>query len=64
MGTQLFNKVIDFGFAIIVLRVLQADGVGRYAFAIAIAGYLEIASNFGLTALVIRDAAQRPGACR
>jgi O-antigen/teichoic acid export membrane protein len=60
MGTQLFNKAIDFGFAVVMLRVLQADGIGRYALAIAISGYLEIWSNFGLNALVIREGAQRP----
>lgn len=60
MGTSLLNKAIDFAFAIAMLRLLQAEGVGRYAFAIAISGYLEILSNFGLNALVIRDGAQRP----
>jgi O-antigen/teichoic acid export membrane protein len=60
MGTQLVNKAIDFGFAIVMLRWLEAEGIGRYALAIAISGYLEIWSNFGLNALVIRDGAQRP----
>jgi len=61
IGTTLVNRGLDFGFAILTLRVLQPEGVGQYAIAIAIAGYLEIASNFGLNALLIRDGA-RPDA--
>lgn len=59
MGTSLLNKAIDFGFAVFMLRVLGSDGIGRYTFAIAVSGYLEILSNFGLNALVIREGAQR-----
>lgn len=59
MGTSLVNKAIDFGFAIFMLRQLGAEGIGRYTFAVALYGYLEIVSNFGLNALVIREGAQR-----
>jgi O-antigen/teichoic acid export membrane protein len=60
MGTQLFNKAIDFGFAVVMLQVLEVEGIGRYTWAIAVAGYLEIVSNFGLNALVIREGSARP----
>ena len=60
MGTSIVNKVIDFGFAILMARLLGADGIGRYAFAVVVTGYLEILSNFGLNAWVMREGAQRP----
>jgi O-antigen/teichoic acid export membrane protein len=60
MGTQLINKAIDFGFAVAMLQVLTEEGIGRYAWAVAVAGYLEIVSNFGLNALVIREGSARP----
>src|SRR5206468_3353348 len=44
MGTSILNKAIDFGFAILMARLLGADGIGRYAFAVVVAGYLEILS--------------------
>lgn len=59
MGAAMLNKSIDFAFAIVSLRLLNPEGVGRYAFAIVISGYLEIVSNFGLNALVIRDGARK-----
>ncbi|HEY3078300.1 MAG TPA: oligosaccharide flippase family protein [Chloroflexota bacterium] len=60
IGAQLVGRAIDFAFAMVMLRYLAAEGVGRYAWAIAIAGYLEIVSNFGLNALVIREGSAAP----
>ncbi|HEV8638861.1 MAG TPA: oligosaccharide flippase family protein [Chloroflexota bacterium] len=60
MGAQLVNKAIDFAFAVVMLRLLGPEGLGRYAWAIAITGYLEIVSNFGLNALVIREGSAAP----
>ncbi|MEW5989104.1 MAG: oligosaccharide flippase family protein, partial [Chloroflexota bacterium] len=58
MGLNLFNRLIDFIFAAFYLRLLGPADAGRYATAIAIAGWFEIVSNFGLNTLVIREVAQ------
>ena len=55
---NLFNRSIDFLFAAFYLRVLGPADSGSYANAIAVAGWFEIISNFGLNTLVIRDVSQ------
>ncbi|MFQ5946586.1 MAG: oligosaccharide flippase family protein, partial [Anaerolineae bacterium] len=57
---QLFNKAVDLGFALLVLRVLGPEGQGKYAFAIFLVGYVEIVSNFGLNTLLAREVAKDP----
>lgn len=52
---NLLNRAIDFLFAAFYLRVLGPAGNGSYATAIAIAGWFEIISNFGLNTLIIRE---------
>ena len=55
---NLFNRSIDFLFAAFYLRVLGPADAGSYANAIAVAGWFEIISNFGLNTLIIREVAQ------
>lgn len=52
---NLLNRFIDFLFAAFYLRLLGPADAGSYATAIAIAGWFEIISNFGLNTLVIRE---------
>ncbi|MFK7805321.1 MAG: oligosaccharide flippase family protein, partial [Anaerolineae bacterium] len=58
MTLNLFNRGIDFLFALFYLRWLGPAGSGAYATAIAIAGIYEILSNFGLNAYLIREVSQ------
>jgi O-antigen/teichoic acid export membrane protein len=58
---NLLNRAIDFLFAAFYLRVLGPADAGSYANAIAVAGWFEIISNFGLNTLVIRDVSQEKG---
>lgn len=58
MGLNLFNKAIDFAFAMFYLRVLGPAENGAYATAISIALWFDIVANWGLDALIIRDVAQ------
>lgn len=58
MTLNLFNRGIDFLFALFYLRWLGPAGSGGYATAIAIAGIYEILSNFGLNAYLIREVSQ------
>lgn len=55
---NLLNRSIDFLFAAFYLRVLGPADAGSYANAIAVAGWFEIISNFGLNTLVIREVSQ------
>lgn len=60
--TSLLNRGLDMAFAMVALRLLGPENIGRYAFAVNLAGYLEILTNFGLNALVIREVARQPAA--
>ncbi|MFN2134695.1 MAG: oligosaccharide flippase family protein, partial [Candidatus Promineifilaceae bacterium] len=55
MGLNLFNRLIDFVFAMYYLRVLGPSDAGRYVAAITTAGFFEILANYGLDILLIRD---------
>ncbi len=57
IGLNLFNKLIDFGFAAFYLRVLGPAGSGSFQTAIVTAGIFDIIANFGLDILLIRDVA-------
>jgi O-antigen/teichoic acid export membrane protein len=57
MVMALSNRVIDFAFALLMLRILQPEGAGKYAFAVAFIGLSEIVIRFGLGTLVTRDVA-------
>ncbi|RMF00476.1 MAG: flippase [Chloroflexi bacterium] len=57
MVMALGNRLIDFAFALLMLRILQPEGAGKYAFAVAFIGMAEIITRFGLGTLVTRDVA-------
>jgi O-antigen/teichoic acid export membrane protein len=58
MGLQLTNRVIDFAFAMLMLRILAPEMAGRYYFAIAFIGYFDILVRFGLGTLLTREVAR------
>ncbi len=55
MVLNLFNKFIDFVFAMFYLRVLGPAGAGSFQTAIVTAGVFDIVANYGLDILFIRD---------
>jgi len=61
MAASLLNKVVDFVFAMLMLRVLGSENAGHYYYAIAVIGFGEIFTNFGLNLLTTREVAREPG---
>ncbi len=57
MGLSLFNKAIDFAFAMLYVRLLGPVGTGEWYFVVAIYGFFEIISRYGLGTLMTRDVA-------
>jgi O-antigen/teichoic acid export membrane protein len=57
MVMALSNRLIDFAFAMLMLRILQPEGAGQYAFAVAFIGLVEIVTRYGLGTLVTREVA-------
>ncbi|MCB9076779.1 MAG: oligosaccharide flippase family protein [Anaerolineaceae bacterium] len=57
MVMALSNRIIDLAFALLMLRILQPEGAGQFAFAVAFIGMVEIITRFGLGTLVTRDVA-------
>lgn len=62
MVANLINKVLDFGFAIFMLRTLGPTDLGRYTWAVLVVGYFDILVNFGFGILITRDVARGPEA--
>lgn len=60
MVMALSNRLVDFAFALLMLRILQPEGAGRYAFAVAFIGMTEIVTRYGLGTLVTREVARDP----
>jgi O-antigen/teichoic acid export membrane protein len=58
MGLQLLNRVIDFAFAMLMLRILAPEMAGRFTFAVAFIGYFDILVRFGLGTLLTREVAK------
>jgi O-antigen/teichoic acid export membrane protein len=58
MGLQLLNRVVDFAFAMLMLRILAPEMAGRYYFAVAFIGYFDILVRFGLGTLLTREVAK------
>jgi O-antigen/teichoic acid export membrane protein len=58
MGLQLVNRLIDFAFAMLMLRILAPEMAGRYSFAVAFIGYFDILVRFGLGTLLTREVAK------
>ncbi|HRJ40519.1 MAG TPA: oligosaccharide flippase family protein, partial [Caldilineaceae bacterium] len=61
MGLSLTNKAIDFAFAMLYVRLLGPEGTGKYAFVVAVYGFFEILSRYGLGTLLTRDVAAEKG---
>ncbi len=55
---NLAGRLIDFAFAILMLRVLGPNGAGNYAFAIVVIGWFDILMNFGLNTFLTREVAR------
>jgi O-antigen/teichoic acid export membrane protein len=55
MGLQLLNKVVDFAFAMLMLRILAPEMAGRYQFAVIFISYFDILVRFGLGTLLTRE---------
>ncbi|NDJ34878.1 MAG: flippase, partial [Chloroflexi bacterium] len=55
---NLFNRGIQFAFAIVYLRLLGPVGAGQYTYAVLIFGWFDILSNFGLDTLLMREVAR------
>ncbi len=53
---NLFNRVIDLVFASILFRILGPTQAGDYYYAIAIFGWFDIITNFGLDIYLMREA--------
>lgn len=62
MIANLFNKVLDLGFAIFMLRELGPTDIGRYTWAVLVVGYFDILVNYGLGVLITREVARDPSA--
>jgi O-antigen/teichoic acid export membrane protein len=58
MTLALTNRLIDFAFAMLMLRILAPEGAGRYQFAVVFIGYVEILTRFGLGTLLTREVAR------
>ncbi|MFQ5460575.1 MAG: oligosaccharide flippase family protein, partial [Anaerolineae bacterium] len=60
MAAALLNKVVDFAFAMLMLRVLGPEDAGKYYTAITIISFADIFTNFGLNLLTTREVARHP----
>lgn len=58
MTLNLFNRGIDFVFAMFYLRALGPAAAGSFATAIAAAMFFEIIANYGLDILLVREVSQ------
>ena len=59
-AANLLGKLIQFGFAMLMLRVISPAEAGRYTVAVTLIGLTDILANFGLSVWATREAAQRP----
>lgn len=55
---NLFNRLIDFALAALMLRILGPAGAGDYYYAIVVFGWFDILTNFGLNAYLTREVAR------
>ena len=58
MALALVNRGIDFVFALLMLRILAPEGLGRYTFAVSLITFFEIVTRFGLGTLLTREVAK------
>ncbi len=57
-GLNIVARLIDFAFALLMLRVLGPEGAGNFYFAVVIVGWFEIVMNFGLNTFLTREVAR------
>ncbi len=55
---NIVSRLIDFAFALIMLRVLGPTGAGNFYFAVVVVGWFEIVMNFGLNTFLTREASR------
>ncbi len=55
---NLFNRMIDFALAALMLRILGPADAGDYYYAIVIFGWFDILTNFGLNVYLTREVAR------
>jgi O-antigen/teichoic acid export membrane protein len=58
MAANLINKGIDFAFAMLSLRLLGPEGAGRFGYAVNMALFFGIVTDFGLGVLATREVAK------
>ncbi len=58
IALTLVNKVIDMVYAMLWLRILGPSEAGQYGFAIAIIGWFDILTSFGLNTYITREVAR------
>jgi O-antigen/teichoic acid export membrane protein len=58
IAANLFNRGVDFAFIAVLFRVFGAEQVGYYYYAVAIFGWFDILSNFGLDLYTQREASR------
>lgn len=63
-GLNIVARLIDFAFALLMLRVLGPEGAGNFYFAVVIVGWFEIVMNFGLNTFLTREIARDRGHAR
>ncbi|HVO43123.1 MAG TPA: oligosaccharide flippase family protein, partial [Aggregatilineales bacterium] len=61
---NLFNRGIDFGFALITFRLLAPSQAGIYYYAIVVYGWFDILTNFGLNTWLIREVSRDRASAR
>lgn len=61
MTANLINKGVDFAFAMLSLRLLGPEGAGRYGYAVNLALFFGIVTDFGLGVLATREVARDHG---
>ena len=59
MAANLTSRIVDFAFAIIIVRLLGPVGQGKFALAIVFIGYFDLFTNFGLDMLLTREIARQ-----
>ena len=59
-STNLVVRLLDLGFAVVLLKALGPDRVGQLTVAVVLVGYFDILVNFGLGTLLTRNVSRAP----